>query len=136
MRAKIIFYNEKTGEVYEEIERVLFIGKKAFIRDRNFVKVFVGFLSDILEDRELGTGAWRLLVYAINNIDYNSLRVSMVPDEVAQELGITKRTFYRWLSILLRKKYLEKVATNIYRIRPYSAIRGHMELATKGEPDF
>ncbi len=136
MKAKIIFYNEKTGEIYQEIDRVLFIGKKAFIRDRNFIKVFVGFLSDILEDRELGTGAWRLLVYAINNIDYNSLRVPMVPDEVAQQLGITKRTFYRWLSILLRKKYLEKVATNIYRIKPYSAVRGYMELATKDEPDF
>jgi len=136
MRVRITFYNEKTGEIYEETDRVLIIGKKPYIRDKNFIKVFVAFLIDVIEDRELGTGAWRLLLYAIQNMDYNSLRVSMVPDEVAQQLGITKRTFYNWLRILIKNGYIEKVAINIYRIRPYSAVRGHMELAIKGEPDF
>jgi hypothetical protein len=136
MRAKVIFYNEHTGEIYEEVERTLFIGKQPYIRDRNFIKVFVGFLVDVLEDRELGSGAWRLLLYAIQNMDYNSLRVYMVPEETAEKLGATKRTFYNWLRVLVKNGYLEKIATNIYRIRPYTAIRGNMEQTLKTEPDF
>jgi CRP-like cAMP-binding protein len=136
MRAKVIFYNENTGEIYEEVERTLFIGKKPYIRDKNFIKVFVGFLVDVLEDKELGAGAWRLLLYAIQNIDYNTLRVYMVPEETAEKLGTTKRTFYRWLNTLIKNGYLEKLATNIYRIKPYSAVKGNMEQTLKTEPDF
>jgi hypothetical protein len=136
MRAKVIFYNEHTGEIYEEIERTLFIGKKPFVRDKNFIKVFVAFLIDIIEDRELGSGAWRLLLYAIQNMDFNSLRVYMVPEETAEKLGVTKRTFYNWLRVLVKNSYLEKIATNIYRIKPYTAIKGNMEETLKTEPDF
>jgi len=136
MRAKVIFYNEHTGEIYEEVERTLFIGKQPYIRDRNFIKVFVGFLVDVLEDRELGSGAWRLLIYAIQNMDFNSLRVYMVPKETAEKLGVTKRTFYNWLRVLIKNGYLEKIATNIYRIKPYTAIRGNMEQTLKTEPEF
>jgi len=136
MRAKVIFYNEHTGEIYEEVERTLFIGKQPYIRDKNFIKVFVGFLVDVLENKELGSGAWRLLLFAIQNMDYNSLRVYMVPEETAEKLGTTKRTFYRWLRVLLKYGYLEKLATNIYRIKPYTAIKGNMEETLKTEPDF
>ncbi len=136
MRAKITFYNENTGEIYEEIDRTLFIGKKPYIKDKNFIKIFVGFLADVLEDRELGSGAWRLLLYAIQNMDFNSLRVSMAPQETAEKLGITKRTFYNWLKILLKNGYLEKIATNIYRIKPYTAIKGTMDETLKTETDF
>jgi hypothetical protein len=136
MRAKVIFYNERTGEIYEEVERTLFIGKNPYIRDKNFIKVFVSFLVDVLEDRELGAGAWRLLLYAIKNMDYNNLRVYMVPEETARELGVSKRTFYSWVRTLTKNGYLEKIATNIYRIKPYTAIKGNMEQTLKTEPDF
>jgi DNA-binding transcriptional ArsR family regulator len=136
MRVRMAFYNERTGEIYEEIDRVLIIGKQPYIRDKNFIKVFVAFLSDVLEDRELGAGAWRLLIYAIQNMDYNSLRVYMVPEETAEKLGVTKRTFYNWLRVLTKNGYLEKIATNIYRIKPYTAIKGNMEATLKTEPDF
>jgi hypothetical protein len=136
MRARVIFYDENTGEVLQEVDRAIFIGKKAFIRDRNFVKVFVGFLSDIIEDREMGTGAWKLLLYAINSMDFNNLKVYLIPEEATRELGISRETFYRWLRILLKKGYIERVARYTYRIKPYTAIKGYMELATKEEPDF
>jgi hypothetical protein len=136
MRTKIIFYNENTGEIYEEIDKTLFIGKQPYIRDKNFIKVFVGFLVDVLEDRELGSGAWRLLLYALERMEYNSLRVYMVPEETAEKLGVTKRTFYNWLRVLIKNGYLEKIATNIYRIKPYTGIKGNMEQTLKTEPDF
>lgn len=136
MKAKVIFYNERTGEIYEEIERTLFIGKKPYIRDKNFIKVFVGFLVDVLEDRELGAGAWRLLLYAIQNMEFNSLKVYLIPEETMRELKISRKTFYRWLKTLLSNGYLEKIATHTYRIKPYTAIRGSMEETLKTEPDF
>jgi predicted DNA-binding protein (UPF0251 family) len=136
MRAKVVFYNEHTGEIYEEVDRTLFIGKQPYIKDKNFVKVFVAFLTDVLEDKELGKGAWRLLIYAIRNMDYNSLRLYMVPEEVAKTMGIDRATFYRWVKVLIKNGYLEKVATNVYRIKPYTAIKGTMEQTLKTEPDF
>jgi len=122
MRAKVIFYNEHTGEIYEEIDRTLIIGKKPYTTDRNFIKIFVAFLMDVIEDRELGSGAWRLLLHAINRMDYNSLKVYLIPEETIRELGIGRKTFYRWLGTLLRNGYIEKMAKHTYRIRPYSAV--------------
>jgi hypothetical protein len=136
MRAKITFYNEQTGEIYEEIDKALFIGKKPYARDRHFIKFFVGFLIDVLEDRELGTGAWKLLLYAIQNMDYNSLKVYIIPEEAIKELKISRETFYKWLRILLKNGYIEKMAKHTYRIKPYTAIKGNMEQTLKTEPDF
>jgi len=136
MRVRITFYNKETGEIYEETDRVLIIGKNPYTRDRNFIKIFVAFLIDVIQDRELGNGAWRLLLYAIQNMDFNSLRVYMVPEETAEKLGVTKRTFYNWLRVLVKNGYLERIATNIYSIRPYTAIKGNMEQTLKTEPDF
>jgi hypothetical protein len=136
VRAKVTFYNEHTGEIYEEVERTLFIGKQPYIRDKNFIKVFVGFLVDVLQDRELGSGAWRLLLYAIERMDFNSLKVYLIPEETIRELEISKKTFYRWLRTLLRNGYIEKIAKHTYRLKPYSAIKGTMEQTLKTEPDF
>ncbi len=136
MRAKVIFYNENTGEIYEEVERTLFIGKRPYITDRNFIKIFVGFLVDVLEDRELGSGAWKLLLYAIERMDFNSLKVYLIPEETIKELRISRKTFYRWLGTLIKNGYIEKIAKHTYRIRPYTAIKGNMEQTLKTEPDF
>jgi hypothetical protein len=136
MRVKMAFYNERTGEIYEEIDRVLIIGKQPYIKDKNFIKVFVAFLSDVLENRELGSGAWRLLLYAIERMDFNSLKVYLIPEETIRELEISKKTFYRWLGTLLRNGYIEKIAKHTYRLKPYSAIKGTMEQTLKTEPDF
>ncbi len=136
MRAKVTFYNEHTGEIYEEVERTLFIGKRPYITDRNFIKIFVGFLVDVLEDRELGSGAWRLLLYAIERMEFNSLKVYLIPEETIRELRIGRKTFYRWLGTLIKNGYIEKIAKHTYKIRPYTAIKGNMEQTLKTEPDF
>ena len=67
LSAKVTIYNSRTGEILEEYEKVLIVGKKPY-SDRNFVKVFTVFLRDIL-DEEMGKGAWRLLLYIIDNLD-------------------------------------------------------------------
>jgi hypothetical protein len=136
MRAKVIFYNEHTGEIYEEVDKALIIGKQPYVRDRNFIKIFVAFLIDVIQDRELGSGAWRLLLYAIERMDFNSLKVYLIPEETIKELGIGRKTFYRWLGTLIRKGYIERMAKHTYRIRPYTAVKGNMEETLKTEPDF
>ncbi len=136
MRVRITFYNPETGEIYQEEDRAVIIGKQPYVRDRNFVKVFVAFLIDVLQDRELGSGAWRLLLYAIERMEFNSLKVYLIPEETIRELGIGRKTFYRWLGTLLKNGYIEKIAKHTYRVKPYTAVKGSMEQTLKTEPDF
>ncbi len=136
MRVKVTFYDPETGEVYQEEDRAVIIGKRPYITDRNFIKVFVAFLVDVLQDEELGSGAWRLLLFAIQNMEFNSLKVYLIPEETIRELGISRKTFYRWLGTLIKNGYIEKIAKHTYRIRPYTAIKGNMEQTLKTEPDF
>ncbi len=125
LSAKVTIYNTKTGEVVEEYEKVLIVGKKLY-SDRDFVKVFTVFLRDIL-DEEMSKGPLRLLLYILDKLDYNSLQFYLVPDDVVSDLKIHKVTFHRWLKILLRRGYIEKLATNVYRLKPYTAIKGSMD---------
>jgi hypothetical protein len=125
LSAKVTIYNPKTGQIVEEYERVLIVGKKPYV-DKDFVKVFTVFLRDIV-DEEMGKGPIRLLLYILDRLEYNSLTFHLAPDEVSSDLRIHKTTFYKWLRVLLRRGYIEKVATNIYKLRPYTAIRGQMD---------
>ncbi len=121
----MFLYDEETGQIYETADRAIFVGHKAFL-DKGYIKVFVAFLRDVLENKKLGKGAWRLLLYAIDNLDYNSLQITIVPQQAMKTLDISETTFYRWLNALLEDGYLEKIATNVYRLKPYTAIKGQM----------
>lgn len=135
MRAKVTFYDEKTGEVFEEVDKVIFIGRDPYV-DKDFVKVFVAFLLDIAYDPEYGKGAIRLLHYIATKLDYDSLEVFLVPEIVAKDMGVTRQAVYNWLNVLLKKGVLEKRATHLYRLKPYTVIKGKVAKATKSEPDF
>jgi hypothetical protein len=135
MRTRVTFYDEKTGEVIEEYDRAIFIGHKPHV-DRGFAKFFVGFLLDILEDPDYGKGAWRLFVYIATRLDYDTLEIFIVPERVAKELGVTRQAVYKWLSVFLKKGILEKRATHLYRLKPYTVIKGQMSKALESEPDF
>jgi len=121
----MVLYDEETGEVLETADRAVFVGHKAFL-DKGYIKVFVAFLRDVLENKKLGKGAWRLLLYAIDNLDYNNLQITIVPQQAMKALDISETTFYRWLKVLLEEGYLERIATNVYRLKPYTAIKGQM----------
>ena len=130
MRAKVVFYDEKTGRVLEEVDRAIFIGRNPYV-DKGFAKFFVAFLLDILADPEFGQGAWRLLCYIATKLDYDSLEVFLVPDRVAKEMGVNRRSVYRWLDVLLRKGVLEKRATHLYRLQPYTIVKGSAKKANE-----
>ena len=135
MRAKVVFYDERTGEVIEEVDRAIFIGNRPYV-DRGFAKFFVAFLLDIIGDPDYGKGAWRLLFYIATKLDYDTLEIFIVPERVAKEMDVTKRAVYNWLNVLLKKGVLEKRATHLYRLRPYTVVKGQMAKAIETKPDF
>ncbi len=126
MRVKMMLYDAETGEVLETVDRAVFFGHKAFL-DRGFVKIFVAFLRDMLEDPKYIKGPIRLFLYAVELMNYDDLQVTIVPEKAIKDLNISRRTFYRWLSANLKKGYMEKIATNVYRLRPYTVIKGQMK---------
>ena len=122
----MILYDEETGQVLETADRAVFFGHKAFL-DKGYVKIFVAFLRDMLEDDKYLKGPVRLFLYAVDLMNYEDLRVSIVPQQAMKDLDISKDTFYRWLKANLEKDYMEKIAINVYRLKPYTAIKGQMK---------
>ncbi len=126
MRMTITLYDRDTGKVIDTIDRAIFFGHKAFL-DKGYVKIFVAFLRDMLEDEKYIKGPVRLFLYAIDLMDYEDLQVTIVPEKAMRDLDISKDTFYRWLKANLKKGYMEKIATNVYRLKPYTAVKGQMK---------
>jgi hypothetical protein len=128
MRKYSIVDNE-TGEVIAD--DAMFIGKKAFV-DKGFRKVFVGFLRDIVMDKDIAGKAIRLLLYIIENLRANDLSIMLYWKVVCEDLNITQGTYYSWLNTLLEKNIIEKTEIpNLYRLVPYTAINGQVETAIK-----
>jgi len=124
---KYAIVDKETGEIVAD--DAMFIGKKAFV-DRGFRKVFVGFLRDIVLDKEIAGKAIRLLLYIIENLKANDLTILLYYKIVCEELEIGEKTFYRWLNTLLEKGIIEKTEIpNMYRLIPFSAVNGQMERA-------
>ena len=119
--------DNNTGEIVAH--DAIFFGKDPY-HDRGFRKIFVGFLKDIVLDKEIAGKAIRLLLWVIENLKTNNLEVYMYHKYITEELGITKKTYYNWLNVLLRKGILEKTdRPHIYRIRVYSAVNGYEKSA-------
>lgn len=134
---KSIFYKKElldpeTGEVLEATVKVRVWGKP----DKNFTKFFDVFVEQLVLDDELAGKAIRLLLYMIKKLPVNSLEVALVPNEVMKELGISESTYYKWLKALMKKGIVEKKARNIYRLKPYTIIKGTMEKVMEDKPDF
>jgi len=124
---KYSIVDNETGEIIAD--DAMFIGKKAFI-DRGFRKIFVGFLRDVVLDKEIAGKAIRLLLWIIENLKGNDLEVYMYWKDICDELDITQGTYYSWLNTLLEKKIIEKTKKpNIYRLVPFTAVNGQMNKA-------
>jgi DNA-binding IclR family transcriptional regulator len=46
-----------------------------------------------------------------------------------RDLDINKATYYRWLKVLLEEGFLEKLAINVYRLKPFMVVKGQMTKA-------
>jgi hypothetical protein len=128
MRAKtrLSILNPETGEIMD-VDAIVYLYGKGKPTDRNFVKVFHAFLDDVLKDKEVMAGPFRLMAYIwTEKLDRDRLDFHLTAREAIVNLGITERTFYRWLSILLKKGYLRRISANYYVLRPYTAVIGKM----------
>ena len=120
--------DKETGEVVAD--DAMFIGQKAFV-DKGFRKVFVGFLRDVVLNKEVAGKAIRLLLWMIENLRANDLEIYMSERTVCSELEITRGTYFNWVKSLINAKLIEKVDTNLYKLIPYSAVNGQMSKALK-----
>ena len=125
---KYAIVDKETGEVVAD--DAMFIGQKAFV-DKGFRKVFVGFLRDVVLNKEVAGKAIRLLLWMIENLRANDLEIYMSERTVCSELEITRGTYFNWVKSLINAKLIEKVDTNLYRLIPFTAVNGQMSKALK-----
>lgn len=124
--AKKRLVDEKTGEI---IEAVIF-GEPYWRTDRGFIKIFALGLKELVKNDELIAKAGRLLLWILaEKLNWNSYEFYMTEQEVIKALNISRATYYRWLETLIKAGILEKIATNIYRLKPRFAIRGNTKQA-------
>ncbi len=122
MKQRVGLVDMDTGEVLEE--KVLFIGNKPYRVDRGYIKVFVSFLYDVVDDREVAGKSIRLLLYMLSKIDFNTYEMIVLPQDAMRELQISKQTYYNWLDTLIDRGFIERVDRYKYRLRPYIAVKG------------
>jgi hypothetical protein len=117
LKAKVVFYDEDTGKILDEYDEAVIVGDKGDIIITDSPKGrAVLFSKDILKDGKFFKGPIRLLLYAMSLAYPDTSEVVILPDKAVKELGITKKTFYRWLKVLLSKGHLIRLANNVYRL--------------------
>jgi hypothetical protein len=127
VRTKLPVVSPETGEILELDAIVYLYGESQKPKDKDFSKVFHAFTKEVFKDREVMAGPYRLIAYVMSSKLYmDRLDFHLTVQEVMKELGITRQTFYRWLSILLRKGYIRRISANHYVLRPYTVIVGKM----------
>ena len=115
-----------TGEI---IEAVIF-GEPYWRSDKGFIKIFALGLKELVENGEIIGKAGRLLLWILaEKLNWNSYEFYMTEQEVIKALKISRVTYYRWLNALLKANILEKIATNVYRLKPRLAIKGNTKQA-------
>jgi len=119
VRTKLPVVSPETGEILE-LDAIVYLYGESRRGDRGFIKVFHAFLDTVFRDREVMAGPFRLMAYILSEkLDRDRLDFNMTAQEAINKLGITRQTFYRWLSVLLRKGYLKRINANYYALRPY-----------------
>jgi hypothetical protein len=127
---KLALIDKETGEILTD---VFLLGKKPKYIDKGFIKLFVGFLYDLIEDQEVTGGPVRLLLYMVERMDYNRLTVVINPKDVIRDLGITEQTYHNWKRVLLKKEYIKRINPYVYEIKPFSFSKGNMKKTIERE---
>ena len=119
--AKKEYIDVNTGEVQE----FLVLAPKNV--DSRFIKIFIPFVEEIFNNTRLVGKGFRLLLWIVTRLDYNTLRFYMSPRMVCNELEISEKTFYNWRNVLIEEKIIFPLDRYLYELRPYSVIKGTMK---------
>jgi hypothetical protein len=126
VRTKLPIVSPETGEILE-LDAIVYLYGESRRGDRGFIKVFHAFLDTVFRDKEVMAGPFRLIAYILSEkLDKDRLDFNLTPQETMKRLGISEKTYYRWLSVLLRKGFLRRISATYYTLRPYTAIVGRM----------
>lgn len=120
--------NPKTGEVVNTIALI------PETRDKDFVKVFKLMTTKVIKDLKAGIdGAVFTLLWFIDRIqglEPNQDPIVVVdPKDIAEDLGIGKRTVYYHLNLLKKHGYIEQIKNrqHIYRVNPMMIYKGTLK---------
>ncbi len=126
VRTKLPIVSPETGEILE-LDAIVYLYGESRRGDKDFIKVFHAFLDTVFRDKEIMAGPFRLMAYILSEKLYKDrLDFHLTAQDVIAKLGISEKTYYRWLSVLLRKGYLRRISANYYALKPYTAIVGKM----------
>ncbi len=131
MAKRLAVIDRDTGEIVED--NILFIGKKPYRVDKGYIKIFVAFLKDVVEDNEIAGKAIRLLFYMLEKIDFNTYTITLIPKYAREELGVSEKTFYNWLNTLIKKGLITKIDRYTYQLNPYIGVKGSSQEALKND---
>ena len=106
-----------------ELKEILLIGNPEEF-DKNFTKIFHAFTEKLLEDEDIAAKAIRLLFWIMKEIEYGNIEFYMYPNDVAEELKVTRMTIYRWTKTLTEKGIIRKIKPNLYQVNPACIIKG------------
>ena len=129
--SRYMVVDKETGEVI--IPDFMMIGKKPKYVDKGFIKIFIAFLSDIVENQKIAGKAIRLLFYMLENLDYNSYTIRIIPKYAKEDLKVSYDTLYRWLDNLIEEEIITKIDTYTYKLNPYVAVKGNKKKALEKE---
>ena len=129
--SKYMVVDKETGEVV--IPDFMMVGRKPRYVDKGFVKIFVAFLSDVVENQKIAGKAIRLLFYMLEQLDYNTYTITLIPKYAMEDLEVSRDTFYRWLNDLIEEGIITKVDTYTYKLNPYVAVKGNTKKALEKE---
>ena len=96
--------------------------------DVGFVKVFIPFLEEVINDKDLVGKAFRLLLWIVKHLQWNDLQVIMNYEKVKEDLKISRATYYLWKKILIQKGilYPDPKSREVFYLKPNAVIRGSM----------
>ena len=106
-----------------ELKEILLIGNPEEF-DRNFTKIFHAFTENLLKNEEIAGKAIRLLFWIMKELETGSIEFYMYPNDVAEELQVTRATVYNWIKTLTKFGIIRKIKPNLYQLNPACIVKG------------
>ena len=106
-----------------ELKEILLIGNPEEF-DKDFVKVFHAFTETLLEKEDIAGKAIRLLFWIMKQLENGRIEFYMYPQDVADELGVTRVTIYNWIRTLNKYRIIRKIRPNLYQLNPACVVKG------------
>lgn len=79
----------------------------------------ISFSPDVIEDKDMTPKVRRVLLYIASKADPKTFEVYLFPEEVSQELSISRQTYFRAIKTLIKKGYIRRLGRYRYKVKVY-----------------